>query len=486
MRHRIVRFLRSLQFQLFLWAVLPVTFVIIGLAFTGVYAHQRAMRGFVAARDLSLARLATRFIEDGLAHGAIRPDGRGLSEWMPPIFDSQPETASLIVIDGAGDILAHSGEEMGLIGAAAWGIAPALQQSEGSVVVSTDAQGPVLIAFAPVEGTDWEVLVREPVNEVIGPILRLSNLAPVVAVGAGVVSLLILTFGWRTIIQPLQSLADAAEQVSWGDLSAISFPEGPDRQVRGVQEIQDLHGALADMAERIRGYEAGVRDYLTAITEGQEGERARLARELHDGPVQDLITLGHRAEMAQRLLARDEVSEARSVLDDLRGTERETVEELRRIIGALRPTYLADLGFVPALEMLVRQAAERTSAEIRLEKNDADRRHEPAVELAAYRIAQEALRNAVQHAEAETIIVQIRATARELVISVIDDGVGFHLPSRPDVLTHAGHFGLMGMRERATLIGGSFHIDTAPGEGTRITVHLPAGAGDGSGPPGVQ
>ncbi len=413
MRRRILRFARSLQFQLFLWAVLPVTFIIIALAFTGVYAHQRAMRDFVADRDLSLARLAARFIEDGLAHGVVSPDGRGLSDWIPPIFENQPQTASLVVVNGAGEILAQSGAGLRPGEKALWGIAPALRRNEGSVLVSTDSAGPVLVAFAPVTGTEWEVLVREPVSDVIGPILRLSNLSPVVAVGAAVVSLLIVAFGWRAVIRPLQTVANAAEQ-------------------------------------------------------------ARLARELHDGPVHDLIALGHAAEMAQRLLARDEIPEAGPILADLRRAERETVEELRRVIGALRPSYLEDLGFIPALEMLVRQADERTSAPVSFKKDSSGRRHAAAVELIAYRIAQEALNNAFQHAEAENVIV--RATSEGLVLSVIDDGVGFDLPSRPDVLTQVGHFGLMGMRDRATLLGGSFHIETAPGEGTWVIVQLPAQA----------
>jgi hypothetical protein len=98
--------------------------------------------------------------------------------------------------------------------------------------------------------------------------------------------------------------------------------------------------------------------------------------------------------------------------------------------------------------------------------------------LAAYRVAQEALNNAVQHSAAENITVRVSCTSGGLVLSVIDDGVGFDLPPRPDVLTQAGHFGLMGMQERVTLLGGSFHIDTAPGEGTRITVRLPPRPGE--------
>ncbi|MGD2104933.1 MAG: histidine kinase [Anaerolineae bacterium] len=469
MMKRFPRVIRSVHIQLFLWAVLPVTFVIISLSFTGVYVHQRRMRDFVTERDLTLARVTARIVEDGLAHGRVRGDGQGLATWMAQFVGQSPETVTLMVVDADGAVLAHPnpnrvGQDLGETQ-----VAPdALAQGEGAVIVPGDSGSSLLVAFASVGGTGWSVIVQEPVEELIGPILRLSSLAPVVAVGAAVLSMLILTFGWRTIVRPLQQLAEAAEQVSWGDFSAIAEPVG------GVQEIHDLHRALADMTERIRGYEAGMRDYLGAMTEGQEAERARLARELHDGPVQELIALGQRAEMAQRLLGRGEVQEAKTLLGELRKAELATVEELRRLIGALRPSYLEDLGFIPALEMLVRQVKEQTEARVILEKACVDQRLAAEVELAAFRIAQEALNNALQHAQAEEIIVRVRCEGEGLNLSVVDDGVGFRLPARPDLLTQAGHFGLMGMRERSTLLGGAFRVDTAPGQGTRVTVNLPA------------
>jgi two-component system sensor histidine kinase DegS len=210
------------------------------------------------------------------------------------------------------------------------------------------------------------------------------------------------------------------------------------------------------------------------MTRGQEAERSRLARELHDGPVQDLIALGQRAEMAQRLVKRGQVEEAEVLLEELRDAELATVEELRRLVGALRLRYLEDLGFIPALELLVRQASEQTAARVQLEKVCTRQRLGADVELAAYRIAQEALNNALQHARAENVTVRVRCDTDGLMLAVVDDGEGFELPPRPDLLTRDGHFGLLGMRERATLLGGVFRIDTAPGEGTRITVHLPA------------
>jgi len=469
------RWVRSLHAQLLLWAVLPVTFVIIALAFTGVYAHQRAMRDFVAERNLAMARLTARMVEDGLAHGVVGADGRGLVAWMMPLVGDQPGT--VLVVDGAGQALAHPDpQRVGADLGDAPGVVEALRQcpssapgggSGGAVIVPGAEEGPVLVVCVPVGGTDWVVLVQESVEELVGPILRFSSLAPVVAVGAGVISLLILTFGWRTIVRPLQELARAAGQVSWGDFSAIAEPVG------GVQEVQDLHQALEEMVERIRGYEAGMRDYLGAVTRGQEAERARLARELHDGPVQELIALGQRAEMAQRLVARGETDRAQMLLEELRSSELGTVEDLRRLIGALRPVYLEDLGFLPALEMLVQQAAERTTAQVRLEREGSIRRLVPEVELAAYRIVQEALNNALQHARAQNIVVRVRSGPQGLILSVSDDGMGFTLPPTPDLLTQAGHFGLLGMQERATRVGGILQIHTIPGEGARITVHLP-------------
>ena len=466
------RWFRSLHAQLFLWAVLPVTFAIIGLAFTGVYTHQRTMRDFVAQRDLAMARLTARVVEDGLAHGIVGTGGKGLDAWLPPVTAGQP--GGVIVVDSEGQALYHPDpQRMGAKLGDEPGVGQALDRREGTVVVTAEDGASILVSYAPVGGTGWVVLVQEPVEGIIGPILRLSSLAPIVAVGAGVLSLLILTFGWRTIVRPLQGLARAAGHVTWGDYSAITTGPLASHPIGGVQEVQDLYQALVEMVERIQGYEAGMRDYLGAVTQGQEAERARLAQELHDGPVQDLIALGQRAEMARRLTGRGETERAHALLEEIRQAGLGTVEELRRIIGALRPIYLEDLGFLPALEMLVRQTAGRTTAQVQIEKQGPVRRCTPGVELAAYRIAQEALSNAVQHAQAQHVVVAVRCDPEGLILSITDDGVGFVLPPRPDVLTRAGHFGLVGMQERVTRLGGVLQIDTAPGQGTRITARLP-------------
>lgn len=461
------RWFRSLQAQLFLWAVLPVTFALLALAFTGVYVHERTMRDFVAERDLALARLVARLVEDGLTHGTIAPDGDGLAGWLSSLVSQPVSRVDLIIIGGAGQVVFHTDpDRLGAELSDAPGVAQVRAGQEG-LVLAEGEEGPVLVAFTPIRGTDWAVLVAEPVEGLVGPILRFSGLAPVVAGAAGLLSLLMLTFGWTTIVRPLRALARAAEQVSWGDDSAITQPVG------GVQEVQDLHRALSEMVARIRGYEAGMRDYLGAVSCGQEVERARLARDLHDGPVQALIALGQQAEMARRLLERGEAGEAVALLEDLRRQGMETVGALRRLISALRPPHLDDLGFPLALEALVREADRRSDVRVTLVREGDIHRCDPEVELAAYRIVQEALTNALQHAQACRITVRVRCDQEEFAVAVEDDGIGFTLPSRPDILTRRGHFGLVGMRERATRLGGRLMIDTAPGRGARVVARFP-------------
>jgi signal transduction histidine kinase len=466
MMNALSRWLHSLQAQLILWAILPVTLALIALAFTGVYAHQYEMRDFVAERNLILARITAIGIEDGITGGLIAPDGGDLAGWLPILTEEL--SGQLLVIDGEARVLAHTDSRLvdTVVGDVP-GIADALQRREGMVTIPDGPEGAVLATFSPVHGTNWVVVIQEPVEGIIGPILRFSGLGPIAAFVAIGISLIIFAFGWRTIVRPLQRLAQAMEQVSWGDHEVIHRPVG------GVAEIRELHQALEAMVDRIQGYEDGVHDYLGAVTQGQESERARLALELHDGAVQELIALGQRLEMARRMIERGEAEPARALLDDLRTRQVATVEELRRIIGDLRPVYLDDLGFLPALEMLVRSVDSRSETHVRLEYGSGLRRLSPDVELAAYRVTQEALNNALHHAQAQNVVVSVYCDAEGLTLTIADDGIGFDLTKRPELLTQAGHFGLVGLQERVRHMNGSLRIRTAPGAGTSLIARFP-------------
>ena len=308
--------------------------------------------------------------------------------------------------------------------------------------------------------------------------LRYSQFVPLVAALAVVVSLLTLYYGIRSIVQPLRALGQRAERVAWGDFdgAGIGTPVG------GVREIEDLRCTLDQMARRVQSYQIGMHDYIAAITQGQEEERKRLARELHDDTIQALIALGQRVEMAQKALPGDP-EHAAERLAAARGMIAESLEGVRRFSRDLRPPYLDDLGLAPALGMLAHSgvrngAGEATSGErqgpiIDVSTIGPVRRLPPDMELAAYRIVQEALNNVIRHAQATNAWVEARFDTDQLMLVVRDDGHGFEIPRLPDDLARRGHFGLMGIQERALLYGGQVTVRSSPGEGTTLQVRLP-------------
>lgn len=458
--------LHTLQAQLLLWSVLPLTLLLIAMAFVGIRSHEQAMLDFAASRDLRQAELEAVLIRDGLLHGTILPDGTGLEY---PLHIAAPGSAArLYVVDASGRVLSSLGTpEAGQDLHQHPGVQWALQNASGSAVTELAEGERVLLSAARIEGVAWWVILEEPTDAVLGDILRFSGLVLLLALGAGIISLLTVYFGLRTVVTPLRRLSDAAAHVGWGDFRAI------DQSVGGVAEIAQLQQTLREMTERIRGYQRGMEDYVAAITQGQEAERARLAHELHDTTIQELVALDHRLQMASRELQRGNLARAQSLLQDLRQMGMETIANLRRLIQDLRPPYLEDLGLVPSLEALLRNLQQPHGPQMRLEVHGDPVRLASEVELAVYRIAQEALQNALHHAEAQHVTVTLTFGGDEVSLAVSDDGRGFTVPGQPDVFTEEGHFGILGMRERALLLGGHLSVHSAPGQGTTVAARLP-------------
>ena len=325
-----------------------------------------------------------------------------------------------------------------------------------------------IVARASEPFSGWQVILQESWEGLVPPLLRFESVVFAVVAIAGIVSLLSAYFGLRNIVQPLRRLDQAAGLVGWGDFDAITEPVG------GVQEIQELQMALARMAAQLRQYQQELRSYIGAMTLGQEEERKRLARELHDGVVQTLIAMNQQTEFIERRLATDPEDAAKR-LRELRPLINETISDLRRQIHDLRPLYLGDLGFVPALEMLVKQVCTRYDLVGDFEvSGEPQRRLAPDVEISAYRIAQEALNNVAAHAQASWVHVELLFDEDGITLRIEDDGVGFSVPSHPFSLAQHGHYGLLGMQERAQLHRGWLRIESEPGKGTIVNAWLAA------------
>ena len=343
------------------------------------------------------------------------------------------------------------------------GVAEAIRGESGVLYVQVNNREHV-VAYSPISITGWVLITEEEWEMVISPSLQLTQMAPLVLVPAFILALIALWFGARQIVQPLQRLESKAAALAWGDFNAIKETVG------GIVEVQHLQAELAAMSGKVQAAQEGLHDYIGAITSAQEEERLRLARELHDDTIQAVIALKQRVQLAEKSV-KDQ--QARQSLKELETLAEQTIENLRRLTRALRPIYLEDLGLVTALEMLARETRQADHLAIHFKKHGGEQRLPHEVELALYRIAQEALNNVLRHSKAQHAALQIDFSEKEIKLEINDDGIGFDMPKIPTDFALNGHFGLLGMRERADLIGGKLEVRSEARHGTRLCVHLP-------------
>ena len=217
---------------------------------------------------------------------------------------------------------------------------------------------------------------------------------------------------------------------------------------------------------RLEEAQARLRTHAAKVLQAHEGERQRIAHELHDDPLQSLIYLLRRLESAasgggaaQAAALQESMKVIGQVAATLRGTS-----------VRLRPPALDDLGLVPALQQLCAQVEERSGLHVSLRVSGQQARLDPDIELGVFRIAQEALHNVERHAAAQNVSVTLRGQAGKLLLQVTDDGIGFDAVSD-------GTLGIPGMRERAELLDGRLDVVSHPRSGTSVHLKLPIASG---------
>jgi len=227
----------------------------------------------------------------------------------------------------------------------------------------------------------------------------------------------------------------------------------------------------ARLYEELRYDEEVHRQLLQRVINAQEEERRRLAIELHDGVIQNLVSAVFRIQFGEARLDKDPEG-ARRALKESQEIVNRGIAAMRRIISGLRPTMLDDMGLVPALRKYIRHLEEEAPWELKIELREGDLpRLTPEAETALFRICQEALHNVVKHSRCRRAGVELGTEEEQLVLRVEDDGVGFEFPlpkGRP-----SRGFGLAGMRERAESLGGRLRVTSAPGEGTVLEARFP-------------
>lgn len=555
---------RGFTLQMFLFTVLPLTVLLIGIVFASLSLHHATMRTLAGDRDLRAVRAAASSLsheiqhlgvtlqllamqvegdslavsplretgfeegfalftpagelldsagpaaavwqrwanllpapgEDGAAFSAPvqGADGRWLvlvtartpdDRWLAGAFSparmlgpalttlTSPGQSRLVVVGPGGELLYQSGDfggEADVLHHA--GVQAVLRGDSGvnytggtehSLVHETGEEH--VVAFAPIAPLGWGLALEEDWEDIASPLLQTTQYTPLLLVPILLLAVLALWFGARQIIQPLQALERRAAALAAGDFAAIQRPVG------GIAEIRHLQDELARMAEALRAAQHSLHGYIGALTAGVENERRALARELHDDTLQALIALNQRVQYAQMNVSDPQ---QRQQLAELQERVNQTITNLRQAIGGLRPIYLEDLGLAAALGMLVRETEKSANFLVQFDASGTERRLPPDVELALYRITQEALSNAARHAHPDRVTVSLRfgQGQQPLELTITDNGKGFTPPDDPNAFARQGHFGLLGMKERADLIGARLEIDSREGKGTQVQITL--------------
>jgi len=265
-------------------------------------------------------------------------------------------------------------------------------------------------------------------------------------------------------LRPLQGLERTAERVWRGDLEARVQPS-----LLADRDMARLGGALNVVLDSLTADRVRLRRLASEIISAGDRERAHIARELHDSTAQELVALQFQLSAAVRD-AEHTNPELAARLGEIREAAAGVLEEVRMLAHTVHPRVLDDLGLTAALERLAREARERGIADVHVVADADTGRIAPATASVLYRVAQEAVANALRHGEPRSMTIRVADLDGAIALEVADDGRGFDVV---DAERRRPGMGLFTMRERVTLVDGQFMVTSQPGTGTRVRAIVP-------------
>lgn len=413
------------------------------------------------------------------------------------------ETSYMDIVDGDGIVLASTEANRSFTASDHGRFLAGLIQQKKAVVGSCHSchekggfrgREREVIAFAPLTVAPWGVSIRQAEKEAMAPAFAMER--RLLVIGSLTIPLALL-FAWgvaRSVTKPLAVLTQASERIARGDLDETIPPFGADEIGRLGRSFDQMRRALKESLEAVaegrRDLEKRVQErtqelevlyrelqreeeargeLLKKVITVQEEERKRIARELHDETSQALTTLLLTVETS----AGSAPEQFREKLTHMKATANRTLDSIHRLIFDLRPSVLDDLGLVSALRWAAESRLEPMGIDLSFEVLGAERRLSPEVEITLFRVGQEAISNIAKHADANSVRIAAEFGGNYFRLQVEDDGKGFRPETVPVSGEAARGLGLLGIRERAALIGGTIAVQSEPGKGTRIRVEVP-------------
>jgi len=328
-------------------------------------------------------------------------------------------------------------------------------------------------------------LTKEEINTAIADsgvyinesVLNIQNLFFAIFTVLVIIVIVLALLLSRVITRPIQALKKGAEAIGHGNLeykmsikNRDELGDLADSFNKMAAELKTYTGQLkstaAEKLEKERQIQENLHMYVRKVSQAQEDERKRIALELHDDTIQALVVVARELE---------DLTSGKTKLSalEIRNEVRKIIEGLRRFSQELRPSILDDLGLIPAVKWLASEMMKNYGIKVKTEITGNQRPLSPELELMVFRIAQEALSNARRHSHAANIVFKLIYNDNNINVIIQDDGKGFDLPDKLSDLTKKGKLGLVGIRERAELSGGTVKIDTKPGKGTTLTIDVP-------------
>lgn len=341
----------------------------------------------------------------------------------------------------------------------------ALQGKEGTDRIKDYRNIEVLSSYSRlgIPGLNWVILAEIDTTEALHSITDIRNSILMISTLIALFLFLYAFIASARFTSPIFKLKTATEKIGQGDFN-------PALDIKSNDEIGVLVGSFKDMLEQLKKMTDELKmerfRRLRSVIDGQEIERQRLSRELHDGLGQQLIALKLRMET----IGSDTSAETQKTIKEVKDQVDLTIEEIKRISNDLMPVVLTEFGIVNAISELCAGISETTNLNVRFTKKDIDENLNKKTKTYIYRVTQEALNNAVKYSEAENIFVNLAQNSKFITLRVQDDGRGFDF----NKAIKGPGTGLKSMQERAGILQGLFQIDSKNGEGTVIVLSIPS------------
>ncbi|MBL3538438.1 histidine kinase [Aminivibrio sp.] len=333
----------------------------------------------------------------------------------------------------------------------------------GRAVEIRDSEGNLYtIAVNPVSGGDRYVIAAVAWDQLLGPLVRVGRLWPILILLMGVGILLALWALWKWLIVPLKDLVEEIETLRWGkDLPALPDPVA-------VSEIGSLRTVLYRLARTAVERTLLQNRYVNDIVRVQEGEKSRIARELHDGPIQNITAMIQQIRLSRMAGDGQEMDRHLAIAEE---TAHVVVRELREMCDELSPPWI-DLGLEQAMTELANRLARHYNISISMDVDDSVELGRERL-LSLFRIFQEGVSNAVRHGQATEMRAEVFRKDGAVVFEFQDNGKGFEPDMNYETLRVEGHRGLANMLERMMLVGGRLEVVSGRGKGTLVRCVMP-------------